>query len=71
MKLLDFLKGLGVIGVLLTVMCLILLPLVMTVIVGVAIANLLGFTGILWWAFVILFYLVIGSIISTGTRKTS
>lgn len=62
---LDFLMGLGVIGLLVAIL---LIPLVVTIIVGVAIANLLGFTGIVWWAFVILFYIVVSSIIGMSTK---
>jgi hypothetical protein len=43
----------------------ILIPVFLTVLVGVAFANMLGFTGIFWWAFVILFYLVISTILTS------
>lgn len=57
------LLDLGLIGICaFIVLCIILLPVVLTVLVGVAFANHLGFTGIYWWAFVILFYLIIGAI---------
>lgn len=65
MTMFDFLEGLGVIGVLLTIIILLFFPLVITVVVGIALANMLGFTGAVWWCFVILFYLVIGSILSS------
>jgi len=45
----------GFIGLLVFI---ILLPVIITVIVGVAFANMLGFSGLTWWAFVILFYIV-------------
>ena len=54
---LGLLEGLGIIGVVL------LVPFIVTIIVGVGFANLLGLTGIYWWAFVILFYIVIGAIL--------
>lgn len=34
-----------------------------TLIVGVTLANYLGLTGIVWWAFIILFWCVVTSII--------
>ena len=62
----DFLTGLGVIGVLLLICLIIFLPLFITVIVGVALANILGFSGLVWWCFIILFYIVITAIIGKG-----
>lgn len=56
------LKELGAIGIILLLILVLLLPLILTIIVGIAFANMFGFTGISWWAFVILFYLVIGAI---------
>ena len=60
---LGLLEGLGIMGVILLVILVLLVPFIMTIIVGVGFANLLGFTGIYWWAFVILFYIVIGTIL--------
>ena len=62
----EALTGLGIIGVFILILILLFIPLFVTVIVGVAIANLLGFTGIVWWAFIILFYLIITAIIGKG-----
>jgi len=57
------LLDLGIVGVVLfVIVCLILLPVILTIIVGVAFANMLGFSGLTWWAFVILFYLIISAI---------
>lgn len=36
---------------------------IITLIVGISIANYIGLTGIAWWAFIMLFWLVISSII--------
>lgn len=58
------LLDLGVIGILLLIVIAILLPIILTVLVGVAFANMLGFTGIFWWAFVILFYIVISALLT-------
>lgn len=57
------LLNLGILGIILLIIIVVFLPLILTIIVGVAFANMLGFTGIYWWAFVILFYLVVGSIL--------
>ena len=40
-----------------------LVPFIVTIIVGIGLANFMGFTGVFWWAFVILFYIVIASIL--------
>ena len=49
------LEELGIVGIIILIL---LIPFLVTIIVGIAIANMLGFTGITWWAFVILFYLI-------------
>lgn len=59
------LLGLGLLGL---VIFLILLPLVLTLILGISFANMLGFTGISWWAFVIIFYLIISGILGLLSR---
>lgn len=57
------LLDLGLLGIcVFMILCILLLPVVLTVLVGIAFANYLGFTGIFWWAFVILFYLIISAI---------
>lgn len=57
------LLDLGIIGIAILLAIALVLPLLLTFIVGIGFANLLGFTGIYWWAFVILFYIVIGAIL--------
>ena len=64
----DFFIGLGLIGILILICLLIVLPLFVTVVVGVALANIIGLTGLGWWCFVVLFYIVVTSIIGAGTR---
>ena len=55
---------LGIIGVILFIaIFIIILPVILTIIVGIGFANLLGFSGIFWWAFVILFYILISAIL--------
>lgn len=57
------LEELGIIGIIGLIILIILLPLIITIIVGIAFANLLGFTGLYWWCFVILFYLIVTAIL--------
>jgi len=59
------LTELGIIGIIILIILVLLIPFFATIIVGIALANMLGFTGITWWAFVILFYLIIGAIFTT------
>ena len=60
---LGLLEAFGIVGIIVLLILIILIPFVLTIIVGIGFANLLGFTGIYWWAFVILFYIVIGAIL--------
>lgn len=41
------------------VFCFLLLPLVLTLVVGIAFANFFGFTGLYWWSFILLFYILV------------
>lgn len=56
------LAELGAIGIILLGLFIILLPLVLVYIVGSAFASYFGFTGLTWWAFMILFYFVISGV---------
>ena len=62
---LGLLEGFGILGIILLIILILLIPFVVTIIVGMGIANWFGFTGIYWWAFVILFYIIIGAILGT------
>lgn len=55
----EILLGLGIIGFVILVVMVALLPLVCTLVLGTYIASSLGLTGIVWWSFVILFYLIL------------
>ena len=57
------LKEIGVMGFILLVLIIILIPFLCTIVLGVAFANMLGLTGITWWAFIVIFYLVIMGIL--------
>ena len=50
-------------NIILLIILIFLVPFIVTIIVGIGLANLMGFTGVFWWAFVILFYIVIASIL--------
>lgn len=62
------LRELGIGSLMLLISIVILLPFILTIIVGIAFANMLGFTGITWWAFVILFYIVISAILGAISK---
>lgn len=62
---LGLLEGFGIIGIILLIILILLIPFIVTIIVGMGIADWFGFTGIYWWAFVILFYIIIGAILGT------
>lgn len=64
------LKDLGIIGFIIFLIIVGLIPIVATILVGTAFATMLGFTGILWWAFVILFWLVITAILNCLDKTT-
>lgn len=58
----ELLIGIGVMGVILFILVLALLPFVCTIVLGTYLATTLGLTGIVWWSFVILFYLLIAGL---------
>lgn len=55
--------GFGVSAIILALLIILLLPLICTIILGTYFATQLGLTGIVWWSFVILFYLIIAGIL--------
>lgn len=59
----DVAIGVGLVGIIMFALLIIFIPMIATIVLGVAIANMLGFTGIVWWSFLIVFYLVIMGII--------
>lgn len=63
----ELLLGLGLIGIILLIAILVLIPLICTIILGTYFATALGLTGIVWWAFVIIFYLIIMGILGVLT----
>ena len=63
----ELLLGIGVVGLVMFILILLLLPLVCTIILGTYLATALGFTGLVWWAFVILFYIIIMGVLGLLT----
>lgn len=51
-------------GVVLFGIFIVCLPLICTIVLGTYLATILGLTGIVWWSFVILFWIVLMSLIS-------
>lgn len=64
----DWLEILGAGGIIVFMILLILLPLICTIVLGTYIATMLGLTGLVWWAFVILFWLILGGLMSMINR---
>lgn len=58
-------EELGIISIILLIGLILLIPFIATIIVGIGLANIIGFTGIYWWAFVILFYIIIAAILGS------
>ena len=63
----ELLLGIGVVGLVMFVLILLLLPLVCTIILGTYLATALGLSGLVWWAFVILFYIIIMGVLGLLT----
>lgn len=61
-------KELGIIGIIIFLICIGLVSFIATILVGAALATKLGFTGIVWWAFVFVFYLVIATILNFSRK---
>lgn len=57
----SILGGGAIIVLLVFIVC---LPLICTIVLGTYLATLLGLTGVVWWSFVILFWIVLMSLIT-------
>lgn len=51
----DYVKIFGFFIVVLIMIFIVLLPFIWTVVLGTYLATVLGFTGFVWWSFVLLF----------------
>lgn len=60
----DLIETGGIVAVLAIGIFIILIPIMATIILGMYIANAFHLTGIVWWAFMIIFYLVVAKILS-------
>ena len=56
---LGLLEGLGFLAIGMIILIILFIPLICTIVLGTYFATILGLTGIVWWAFVIIFYLII------------
>ena len=63
----EVLKATGIIGLIMIILFIIFLPLICTIILGIYMAGVLNLSGITWWAFIILFYIIIMGIIGKLT----
>ena len=61
----EVLTAIGVIGIILFILVLVLLPFVCTIVLGTYLATYIALTGLVCWAFVILFYIIIIGIIGS------
>lgn len=59
----ELLLGVGVLGLAILLCILLLLPLFCTIILGTYFATALGLSGLVWWAFVIIFYMILMGIL--------
>lgn len=63
----EILLGFGIIGLVLFICIILLIPFICTIILVTFLATNLGLSGIVWWAFVILFYIIIMGLIGAIT----
>ena len=59
----ELLIGIGIMGIILFILVLALVPFVCTIVLGTYLATTLGLTGLVWWSFVIIFYLIIAGLL--------
>lgn len=64
MNIIDYLTGAGVIGIICLILLVIIFLFCAPIIVAIFIANYLGLTGIIWWAFVVVIWLIVVGIIT-------
>ena len=64
----DWLEAVGVLGLIILGILLICIPLICTIVIGTYIATTLGLTGLVWWCFVILFWIIVSSVLAMISR---
>lgn len=55
----NFLEGLGVIGLIIIILCLIFIPIIIGIVIAMAVADYFKVSGLLWWCIVAFVTLVI------------
>lgn len=60
----DWLIMLGGISVIIFILILLCIPLIYIIVLGTYLATWLGLTGIVWWSFVILFWIIISALLA-------
>ena len=63
----EILKTTGLVGLIMIILFIIFLPLICTIILGMYIAGVLNLSGITWWAFMMIFYIIIMGVIGKLT----
>ena len=64
----DWLEVIGVSGLIVIGLFLVLLPLICTIVLGTYIATAIGLSGLVWWCFVILFWMILSGFIAMINR---
>jgi hypothetical protein len=59
----DLFLGIGALGLVILILFVLLIPFICVIVLGIGFANMLGFTGIVWWSFLIIFYLILVGIL--------
>lgn len=60
----DWLIILGGISVIIFILILLSIPLICIIVLGTYLATWLGLTGIVWWSFVILFWIITSALLA-------
>ena len=61
---LGLFEAIGLTTIFLLIVLITIIPVILTVIVGIGLANHFQLEGITWWAFIILFYIITTGILS-------
>lgn len=67
MSLIDYLTGIGIVGIVLLCIIIAIFIFIAPILIAMYIANYFHFNGIMWWAVVIVLWLIIAGLISKLT----
>lgn len=67
MSMVDYLMGIGYIGIILLCVIITVFIFIAPILIAMYIANYLHFNGVMWWAVVIVLWLIIAGLISKLT----